>query len=207
MEQLLIAFAISAAAMGAGLLVRIREQQRQAAEQARHVEAERIVALLSARQPGVWDHEDLRARMQDTARDLWSLGTREDLARLDTWVNPLLLDAEKNAFPARAVRREAVVTYKAPVRFMQVNEGGPEVDRVIARLSASRESTWLDAQGKKVKHERQGTADTFHIWIHIDGQGWHLEAIAKQPPTNEPPPSSVSCRILPQTPVEEKRTP
>jgi hypothetical protein len=207
MEQLLVAFAISAAAMGAGLLVRMREQKRQAAEQARHVEAERIVALLSARQPGVWDHEDLRTRMQDTARDLWSLSTREDLARLDTWVAPALVDAEKSAFPMKSVRREAVVTFKAPVRFMQVNEGGPEVDRVIARLTASREATWLDQAGRKLKHERQGTTVTYHTWIHIDGQGWHLEAIAKQPPTNEPPPSSVSCRILPQTPVEEKRAP
>lgn len=205
MEQVLVAIAIAAASLGTGMLVRMREQQRQAQEQARHVEAERIVALLSARQPGVWDQEDLRARMQETARELWSLPTREALGRLETWVSPALLDAERQAFPARADQREAVVTYKAPVTFVQVNEGGATADRVIARLTASRESTWLDAKGRKLKHERQGPTVTYHTWIHIDGQGWHLEAIARRAPEGEPPPSSVTCRILPQAPVEGKK--
>lgn len=207
MEQVLIAIAIAAASLGVGMLVRMSEQKRQTHEQARHVEAERIVSLLSSRQPGVWDHEDLRARMQETARDLWSLPTRDDLGRLETWVSPTLLDGERQTFPPKAARREAVVTYKAPVSFIQVNEGGPTADRVIARLTASREATWLDEKGRKVKQERQGTAVTYHTWIHIDGQGWQLEAIAKRPPEGEPPPSSVSCRILPQTPVEGKKTP
>jgi hypothetical protein len=203
MEFLAAPIAITAAACVAGLFQRYRSRQREALERARHVEAERIIALLSAKQPGVWDQEELRTRIQATARDFWSLPTREDLARLETWVSQSLLEALRATWPAAAARREAHVQFRGPVAFLQVNEGGPGPDRLIARLCGLRETQWLDAQGKRVRQERKAPFQTVHTWIHIDGQGWRLEAIGDALSADEPPPSSVSCRIHPEATPEE----
>lgn len=193
----LTALVFAASAVGASLWQRRRMRRRQGSETARYVEAERIIALLSARQPGVWDQEDLRERVQKIARDYWGLPTRESMGQLQSWVNPQLLRQAVLGWPMKSERREVTVKFTAPVAFVQVNEGGPGPDRMIARLTAQLESLWYDAKGKLLKKERQGARATYHTWIHIDGQGWQLDGIADAPPTSEPPPSSVSCRILP----------
>jgi hypothetical protein len=198
MEQYLAPIVITAAAIGTSLYRRWRDHQRQARETARHVEAERIIALLSAKQPGVWDHEELRSRIRQTAEELWSLPTREQLARLEPWVSPKLLAETCHAWPAQASERQVKLQFRSPVSFVQVNEGGPALDRLVARLTAQAETTWFDNRGKAMKQEKRSAQTTYHTWVHIDGQGWHLEAIAPHAPTDEPPPFSVSCRILPQ---------
>lgn len=202
LESVLFPIVITAAALGAGLAVRVRAAQRQTRETARMVEAERIVALLSSRQPGVWDQDELRHRVQQTARDFWTAPTREALAGLAQWVGPDLLASARQHWPSASVKREATVAFEGRVAFMHVAEGGPHADRLIARLVAKRETRWLDANGKAIRHDRQRVSQTFHTWIHIDGQGWQLTAIAEAMPTSEPPPSSVSCRILPQAASE-----
>lgn len=202
MDVPLTAFAFASAALAASLVQRWRLRKKDGNDTARYVEAERIVSMLSARQPGVWDQEDLRERVQAVARDVWSLPTRDALAQLHSWVNPSILDQVAGAW--RGDRRELDVRFTAPVSFVQVNEGGPGPDRLIARVSARWDGSWLDAKGQAVKKERKGPHTTYHTWVHIDGQGWQLDAIADKPPTSEPPPSSVSCRILPQTAVEQR---
>lgn len=202
MESVLFPILITVAAVGAGLAVRMREATRQTRETARMVEAERIVALLSNRQPGVWDQDELRSRVQQTARDFWLAPTREALAGLAQWVGPELLASAREAWPSASVKRESTVAFEGRVAFMHVSEGGEPADRLIARLVAKRETRWLDANGKAFKHDRPRTTATFHTWIHIDGQGWQLTAIAEAMPSSEPPPSSVSCRILPQPATE-----
>jgi hypothetical protein len=194
----LIALAFASAAFAGAFWQRTRLRRNNGSQTARYVEAERIIAMLSARQPGVWDQEDLRERVQKIARDFWSLPTREAFSQLQSWVNPALLKQTHMTWPGRSERREVTVKFTAPVAFMQVNEGGPGPDRLIARLTAQLESAWFDAKGKVLKKERQRVRATYHTWIHIDGQGWQLDAIADAPPAGEPPPSSVSCRILPQ---------
>jgi hypothetical protein len=198
MDVPLTAFVFASAALAASLMQRWRMRKKDGNDTARYVEAERIVSMLSARQPGVWDQEDLRERVQAIAKDVWSLPTLEALGQLQSWVNPHLLEQVKRAWPGRGERREVDVRFTAPVSFVQVNEGGPGPDRLIARLTAGWEGAWLDAQGRPVKKERRAPHATYHTWIHIDGQGWQLDAIADRPPTGEPPPSSVTCRILPQ---------
>lgn len=203
MENLIPTAAITACALVAGLYQRRRMRMREALERARHVEAERIIALLSTKHPGVWDQEELRGRIQAIAKDFWSFSTRAELARLETWVSSTLLNQLRALWPNAAARRMATVQFKGPVSFMQVNEGGPGPDRLIARLSGQRETSWLDAEGRKLRHERKAPFHSYHTWIHIDGQGWRLEAIGETISAGEPPPSSVSCRILSQAAAEE----
>jgi hypothetical protein len=201
-EQILLSLLVTLAAMLTGQYYRWQRRQRQARETARLVEAERIIALLSGTQPGVWDQDELRARVESTARELWSLPTREDLARLSQWVQPAVLAPITADWPARAARREVRLRFQEPAAFVQVHEGG-EQDRVVARLRAQWEATWLDATGREVKRERRAAFRSYHSWVHIDGLGWQLTAVSAEPPLEEPPPSSVSCRILPGEPVEQ----
>lgn len=203
LDSPLVVLAFSLAAVAGALLHRRLLRRRLGKETARYVEAERIIALLSSRQPGVWDQEDLRERVQKMARDLWSLPTREALTQLQTWVNPGLLRESLGGWPSRGDRREVTVRFTSPVAFVHVNEGGPGPDRLIARLNASLESAWYDARGRLLKKERQGARASYHTWIHIDGQGWQLDAILDTAPAHEPPPSSVSCRILPPDAASE----
>lgn len=199
MDSYLAPLAITAAAIAAGAARRWRAYRLQALETARHVEAERIIALLSAKQPGVWDQEDLRDRMRGIAEQLWSAPTRDALAPLEPWVSASLLAQALREWPPRAARREVKLEF-APVAFMQVHEGGPRSDRVVARVIVRRETAWYDAQNRLLRRRREGSRTTYHTWEHVDGQGWHLEAIAPGAPTAEVPPYSVSCRILPQSP-------
>src|SRR5205085_1884554 len=100
----------------ASLLQRWRLRKKDGNDTARYVEAERIVSMLSARQPGVWDQEDLRERVQAMAKDVWSLPTREALNHLQSWVNPAILEGVKRAW--RGDRRELDVRFTAPVSFV-----------------------------------------------------------------------------------------
>lgn len=197
------ALCFASVAFAASLVTRWRMRARQGRDTARYVEAERIIAMLSARQPGVWDQEDLRERVQATARDCWSLPTREAMGRLQSWVGPDLLAELNRAWPQGCESREVTVRFATPISFVQVNEGGPGPDRLIARVNAGWEGNWLDANGQPRKRERKAVHVSYHTWIHIDGQGWQLEAIADRAPEGEPPPSSVTCRILPQELAEE----
>jgi hypothetical protein len=201
-EQLLLSLLVTAAAMLTGQYVRQQRQRREARETARLVEAERIISLLSGKQPGVWDQEELRGRVESTARDLWSLPTQEALANVAQWAQPAVLSHATGAWPARATRREVKLRLLEPAAFVQVQEGG-EQDRVVARLRAQWEATWLNATGRVVKRERQTAFRSYHAWVHIDGLGWQLTAISSEPPLDEAPPSSVSCRIMPSEPVEQ----
>jgi hypothetical protein len=202
-EQFLVSLLVTLAALLAGQAYRWRQAQRQARETARLVEAERIISLLSAQQPGVWDHEELRMRVETTARDLWSLGTREEMAHLAMWVQPDVLAPALARWPQDTARREVRVRMVEPPAFVQVHEGG-EQDRVVARLRAQWEATWLNAKGRVIRRERQRAFRSYHTWVHIDGQGWQLSAISAEPPLQEPAPSSVTFRILPQVATEEK---
>ena len=203
MDPVVVACCIVAAIVGATTYRRLTSRRRQGAENARNVEAERILALLSARQPGVWDVDDMRDRVHATARDLWTLATRTDLERLQTWVHSDLLAETLRTWPARAFRREMRASFPHPPAFVQVVEGGPGEDRVIARVEAALEGDWLDIDGRRVRHERRPMTVSYHHWTHIDGQGWRLDHITSVPPVGEPPPSSVSCRIMPQGASEE----
>jgi hypothetical protein len=202
-EPIVVGVFSVAAFVGATAYRRWSERRRRGVEAARNVEAERIIALLSSRQPGVWDVDDLRERVATTARDLWSAPDREALARLETWVHPDLLGEQARTWPPRAERREVRVKFVQAPAFLHVAEGGPDHDKVIARVESEIEGAWLDAHGKRLRRERRGAAATYHHWIHIDGQGWRLETIAPEPPVDAPPPSSVACRILPQGASEE----
>ncbi|HEY9721207.1 MAG TPA: hypothetical protein V6D47_04290 [Oscillatoriaceae cyanobacterium] len=205
MDSYLAPLAFTVAAIGAGLARRWRVYRQHALETARHVEAERIIAMLSAKQPGVWDQEDLRSRMREIAERLWSAPTRDALAQLEPWVSAQVLAQALHDWPARSVRREVALEF-APVAFMQVHEGGPQNDRVVARLIVRRDSSWLDAEDHVLRRRREGARTTYHTWLHVDGRGWHLEAIAPSPPNAELPPYSVSCRILPQSPERAERS-
>ena len=202
MEQFLVSFLITLVALSTSHYYRWRQRQRQALETARLVEAERIIALLYATQPGVWDQEELRARVESTARDLWSFPRRDEADPLAQWVHPDLITRALSSWPARAERREVTVKLLEPVAFVQVQEGG-EQDRLVARLRAQWEATWLDAAGRAIKRERRRLVRTYHAWVHIDGRGWQLTGISDEPPMQEPPPSSVACRIMPQAAPEE----
>ena len=205
-DFILVGVSLVSAVIGAQVYRRWHERRRRGVENARNVEAERILALLSARQPGVWDADDLRERVETTARELWTLATKTELDRLRTWIHPELLNRHLQAWQPRATRRELRATFRTPPAFVQVVEGGPGPDRVIARVEASVEGDWLDAAGKRVKRDRRATVVSYHHWIHIDGQGWRLDQIEPQPPIGEPPPSSVACRIMPLGASEESGT-
>lgn len=202
MEQILVSLLVTLAAVLAGQVYRWRRAQRQTRETARLVEAERIVSLLSAQQPGVWDHDELRMRVETTARDLWSLPSREEMARLALWVQPAVLEPALARWPDASARREVKLRVLEAPSFVQVHEGGDQ-DRLVARLRAQWEATWVDPKGRVIRRERQRTFRSYHAWVHIDGQGWQLAAIAPSSPLEEPPPSSVSCRILPQASAGE----
>lgn len=203
MDPIVVGVFAAAAFVGATTYRRWTERRRRGVEAARNVEAERIIALLSARQPGVWDIDDLRERVATTARDLWAAPDRAALERLRTWVHPDLLGETVRAWPARAERREMKVKLLQPPAFIHIAEGGEDADRVIARVEAEVEGTWLDGDGKRLRRERRTSLATYHHWTHIDGQGWRLDRIAPLPPVGEGPPSSVACRILPQGASEE----
>jgi hypothetical protein len=203
-EQFFVSLLVTLAALLAGQAYRWRQAQRQARETARLVEAERIISLLSAQQPGVWDHEELRMRVETTARDLWSLGTRDEMANLAMWVQPDVLGPALARWPHDTARREVRVRMVEPAAFVQVHEGG-EQDRVVARLRAQWETTWLNPKGRVIRRERQRAFRSYHTWVHIDGQGWQLAAISAEPPLQEPAPSSVTFRILPPVATEEKK--
>lgn len=203
MDPIVVGVFAAAALVGATTYRRFSERRRRGVEAARNVEAERIIALLSARQPGVWDIDDLRERVATTAKDLWAAPDRPALERLRTWVHADLLAQVTRAWPARAERREVKVKLLAPPAFFHVAEGGPDPDRVIARVEAEVEGAWLDAGGKRVRRERRTSGATWHHWTHIDGQGWRLDQVLDLPPLDAPPPSSVACRILPQGASEE----
>ena len=206
MEPMLVGVFALAAFVGATTDRRFSERRRRGVEAARNVEAERIIALLSARQPGVWDIDDLRERVGATATDLWSAPDRPALDRLQTWVHADLLAQVAKDWPARAERREVKVKLLAAPAFFHVAEGGPGPDRVIARVTAEVEGAWLDGGGKRVKRDRRAASTTWHHWTHIDGQGWRLDQVAALPPLDAPPPSSVACRILPQGATEESES-
>lgn len=202
MEQVLLSLLVTLAAMLTSQYYRQQRRQREARETARLVEAERIIALLSGVQPGVWDQDELRSRVESTARDLWSLPTQDELARVAQWAQPAVLSLATAGWPGRAVRRDVKLRLLEPASFVQVHEGG-EQDRVVARLRAQWECTWLNAKGGVVKRERRRPFRSYHHWVHINGLGWQLTTISDTPPLDEPSPSSVSCRILPSQPVEQ----
>jgi hypothetical protein len=205
-DFVLIGVSVVSAFVGAQIYHRWNMRRRHGVESARNVEAERIVALLSSRQPGVWDADDLRERFESTARDLWTLPTAAAMERLQTWVHPELLTRTLRTWVPRAVRRELRAAFRSPPAFVQVVEGGPGHDRVIVRIEASVEGDWLDAAGKRLRRDRRNVELTYHHWTHIDGQGWRLDQIEAQAPVGEPPPSSVACRILPLATSEESGT-
>jgi len=205
-DFVLIGVSVVSALVGAQVYRRWNMRRRRGVESARNVEAERIVALLSSRQPGVWDADDLRERVETTARDLWTLPTLAAMERLQTWVHPELLSRTQRAWVPRAVRRELRAAFRSPPAFVQVVEGGPGHDRVIVRIEASVEGDWLDAAGKRLRRDRRSPEVTYHHWTHIDGQGWRLDQIEALAPVGEPPPSSVACRILPLAASEESGT-
>lgn len=196
MEPLFVASCAIAAIAGAAFYRAYARNQARAAT-ARSVEAERIIALLSSKQPGVWDQDDLRTRVAQVAGDLWAIPTLGELDRLQTWVHPDLIARVRQAWPARAARRDLKVTFQTPVSFVAVHEGGPGQDRLVARLDTRMEGQYLDPDGRRVRAERRARAATYHSWIHIDGQGWRLESIGDDMP-NLDPSSSVTCRIMPQ---------
>jgi hypothetical protein len=204
-DQIVMSLLVSLAAMLTGQALRQRRRARSARETARLVEAERIVSLLSGRQPGVWDQDDLRDRVESTARELWSAPDREAIARVAMWAEPPVVEREIGSWPASAVRREATVRFSERASFVQVQEGG-DADRVVARLRASWEASWFDARGKRVKREVQRLFRSYHAWVHIDGLGWQLRSITLTPPLDEAPPSSVSCRILPVAAETESKS-
>lgn len=203
MDPIVVGVFTAAAFVGATTYRRWTERRRRGVEAARNVEAERIIALLSTRQPGVWDIDDLRERVATTARDLWAAPDRAALERLQTWVHPDLLGETARTWPARAERREMKVKLLQPPAFIHVAEGGQAPDRVIARVEAEVEGDWLDGAGKRLRRERRTSLATYHHWTHIDGQGWRLDKIQPLPPVGVDPPSSVACRILPQGASEE----
>lgn len=203
MDFVLIGVSVVSAFLGAQAYRRWNMRRRRGVENARNVEAERIVALLSSRQPGVWDADDLRERVESTARDLWTLPTPADMERLQTWVHPELLGRTQRAWVSRAVRRDLRAAFRSPPSFVQVVEGGPGPDRVIVRIDAAVEGDWLDAAGKRLRRDRRGAEVSYHHWTHIDGQGWRLDQIDPLAPIGEPPPSSVACRIQPMGASEE----
>lgn len=174
---------------------------------ARQAEAERIVAALSAKQPGVWDADDLRERVMATARDLWSAPTRADLDHIRMWVHPELLTRIVNEWPAQAARRDVVVQFKDAPAFVHVLEGGPGADSMTARVVASVESVYFDARGRQIKRVRKGARASYHRWVHIDGQGWRLDMIAHHLAVDEPSPFSVSYRVLTSPDAEEIEQP
>lgn len=187
----------AAAAVAGAWFTRQWLAKRQGQAVARHVEAERIVALLSARQPGVWDVDDLRERVVERAKACWASSSLEDLARLETWVSPRLL-AELRAWPQGATKREVRLRMEERPRFVSVTEGGGGPDRLVAKLMAGWDAIYLDARGKRVKQERRSYGPSFHTWLHVDGQGWMLDAMGGEEPMDEPAPSSVMVRVLPR---------
>lgn len=206
MDPIIVGVFAAAAFVGATTYRRYTERRRRGVEAARNVEAERIIALLSSRQPGVWDIDDLRERVATTASELWAAPDRASLERLQTWVHGDLIAEALRAWPARAERREAKVKLLQAPAFLHVTEGGPGPDRVIARVEAEVEGSWLDGAGKRIRRERRTATATYHHWTHIDGQGWRLDQVAPLPPVGESPPSSVACRIMPEGATEESES-
>jgi hypothetical protein len=188
---------VVSAYMGATWLRRRQATQRRELESARNVQSERILSLLAGQQPGVWDAEELRDLVTRTAVAFWSAPTREALEGQQAWVRPDMLSRQAALWPADAVRREAAVTLARPPVFVHVTEGGPGVDRVIARFEAHISQDFFLADGTCIRTERHPVTASYHLWHHEDGQGWRLEAISERFPSHEPIPSSVAVGIRP----------
>lgn len=202
MDSYLMPLVIGGSAFVFGFFQRLRQFRRDQEQLARHVQAERILALLSQRQPGVWDHEDLKARIGQTAIELISAPTPEALAPLRAWVVPALLE---QAWLKNAERREVNAQLEGTVSIMQLHEGGPGPDEVVARLTLRHETTWR-RDGRVMKKQRLRPTKFYHHWRHIDGQGWQLEAITRSIDPAAAPPYSLSCRILPPNHAAEVET-
>ncbi|MEB3328071.1 MAG: hypothetical protein VKQ33_02430 [Candidatus Sericytochromatia bacterium] len=183
--------------MGATWLRRRVALRRRELESSRNVQTERILSLLASQQPGVWDAEELRDLVARTATAFWSAPTQEALERQQAWVRPEMLSRQAALWPPTAVRREVAVTLARPPAFVHVTEGGPGVDRVVARLEAHISQDFFQADGACIRSERHPTTASYHLWHHEDGQGWRLEAISEHFPTHEPTPSSVAVGIHP----------
>jgi hypothetical protein len=193
---------VSTAFLGA-LYQRIRAERHIQTERARQLETERIVSVLSAKQPGVWDQDELRQWTSAIAREFWSAPTPETIARLQGRVSPELLAAAQAHWPHGAVRRDFQVRLSGPVVFIHVVEGAPWGDRLIIQVKAEWEGRFFDRTGLALKHEKQKRFVSFHTWAHTDGFGWELQAIDKRPPLLVTPPTSVSCRLMPELAFEE----
>lgn len=191
---------VVAAYMGATIYRRRAESRQHQLESSRNVEAERILSLLSARQPGVWDLDELRDVADRTARRFWAAPTREDLEAIQPWVRPEMVARQLARWPEAAVRREVIVTQPRPPVFVHVTEGGPGPDRVIVRFEAHISQDFFRADGVCIRTERHPVGASYHVWHHHDGQGWRLEAISERFPSEEPPSSALSCGIRPGQP-------
>ena len=198
MELLLILTCAVSAWLGASLYRAYTGRRVSREMSARNVETERILAQLSAQQPGIWDLDELRAHVERVAEQFWAAPTPLELEVVKNWVRRDMVEAQLSRWPAAAVRREAVVTLEHPAAFVHVTEGGNGPDRVIARLSARIAQDFINAEGRCIRTERHPAWPSYHHWVHIDGQGWQLEAITETFPRREAPPSSVSCGIVPE---------
>ncbi|MEB3283888.1 MAG: hypothetical protein VKN33_01195 [Candidatus Sericytochromatia bacterium] len=195
MELLLIVTSAVSAWLGAYLYGRYTERRDNIKLSTRNVETERIIALLSVHQPGIWDSDELRAQMQRVAEEFWSAPTPEALEVVKNWVREEMVETQLSRWPTGAMRREVAVTFEHPPAFVHVQEGDPGPDRVIARLSARIAQDFINAEGRCIRTERHPAWPSFHHWVHIDGRGWQLEAITETFPRREGPPQSSSCNI------------
>lgn len=198
MELLLILTCALSAWLGASVYRAYTGRRDLRQMSARNVETERIIALLSAQQPGIWDSEELRAHVQRVAQEFWAAPTPAALEVVKNWVRSEMVDVQLARWPAGAVRREVEVSFEHPPAFVHVEEGLETPDRVIARLSARIAQDFINAEGRCIRTERHPAWPSYHHWIHIDGQGWQLEAITENFPRRENPPSSVTCGITPE---------
>lgn len=175
----LASLAFGAAAAAGAILARALTRRRRAREAGRRVESERLLALLAAMQPGVWDVEELRALVADRFGRWAAADTPGALAALETWISPARLTEARK----RRGRRAPVTA--ARVAFVHVEEGTAEGDRVVARVSYR--------QGV-----RPGLA--YVTFRHVDGQGWlFMEAGAKLP-RGLGAPRSIRCRMTGEAP-------
>lgn len=169
-------------AFAAATLLRVRAARRSLAFQARRVEAERLLALLSDQQPGVWDAETLKGLIAQVSAAFVSPPSREALERLAPWVASDVLAARTQRFGRRHPAVKAI-----SVAILQLQEGGDAPDQVVARVRLRR-------AGRAVA-PRAGLL--FETWRHHDGHGWRLEALASATEPDLPPSFSVSCRVMP----------
>lgn len=171
--------ALSAAAAAAGaLLARALGRRKLAREAGRRVESERMLAMLSALQPGVWDVDELRALVAERFGRWLCASTPGELAALETWVSPARLQE------ARSRRTRPAPVTASRVAFVHVEEGDSG-DRVVARVSYR--------QGARARL-------AYATFRHVDGQGWLLMETGSHLPHGLGAPRSVRCRMVGEPP-------